>query len=375
MRADGFALRLAAVFAMAFLATMPAYAQTSIPSTPTPAPTGSAPPSLAIPFATIAADLSPVDANLDAATARALELEAEIATLDDDNRALNERIAVTAARVVEQRATVDAAETAFAEATTRYRRRLVEVYKHGTFDPLMLLLSADDLAELISRAGILSRIAEDDSRLVADLNLTAAEARYQQNVLSDLQAQDRALVAAQEARATSLTALLAEQEALVAQLTIEAREAILKVRASSANTRQQWKAASIPVGSTIPRATASVDSRPGLTYLVSAYMPRAYRSSGQVYSAVCSWYGPGFNGRNSASGQTFNEDDFTCASRTLPFGTVLALTRGDRRIIVYVNDRGPYIDGRDLDLSKAAASALGFGGVATVSVEIVVPAQ
>jgi rare lipoprotein A len=100
-------------------------------------------------------------------------------------------------------------------------------------------------------------------------------------------------------------------------------------------------------------------------------MPREYRSTGERYSAVCSWYGPGFNGRNTASGQVFNQDDLTCASRTLPFGTVLALTRGSRRVIVYVNDRGPYIAGRDLDLSKAAAAALGFSGVATVQVEVV----
>jgi len=66
-----------------------------------------------------------------------------------------------------------------------------------------------------------------------------------------------------------------------------------------------------------------------------------------------------------------SSETLTCASRTLPFGTVLALTRGSRRVIVYVNDRGPYIAGRDLDLSKAAAAALGFSGVATVQVEVV----
>jgi rare lipoprotein A len=109
-------------------------------------------------------------------------------------------------------------------------------------------------------------------------------------------------------------------------------------------------------------------------YLVSAYMPRRYRTTGETFIAVCSWYGPGFNGRGTASGQVFNEDDYTCASRTLPFGTLLALSYGERRIIVYVNDRGPFVAGRDLDLSKAAAQALGFGGVEAVHAEVIVPA-
>jgi rare lipoprotein A len=63
----------------------------------------------------------------------------------------------------------------------------------------------------------------------------------------------------------------------------------------------------------------------------------------------------------------------TCASRTLPFGTWLALTRGGNRVIVVVTDRGPFIDGRDLDLSRRAARELGFSGVEPVHVEFVQP--
>jgi rare lipoprotein A len=365
---------LATVALLAIVIT-PARAQTGTPdaSTPaTPTPPFSA---VSIPFAGISADVAAVRGDLDAATARALELEAEISALDADNRAIDERLAVTAARIVDQRAVVETADAHLAEAERRYRTRLVEVYKHGSLDPISLLLSSDTLTELVSRASILSRIAEDDNRVVADLNVAAADARFQQASLSDLQAQDRALKHAQEAHRESVSRLLAEQEALVAQLTVEARETLLQARRLTAETRQQWRLASIPIGTDIPRATAAVDSNPGVSYLISAYMPRAYRSTGETFSAVCSWYGPGFNGRGTASGQVFNEDDLSCASRTLPFGTVLALSRGERRVIVYVNDRGPYIAGRDLDLSKAAAGALGFGGVTTVQAEIVTAVQ
>lgn len=342
----------------------------SLPTTVTPLPSY-----IDIPFTGLSADVSRVQGELDAATARAFELEAEITVLDDDRRALEERLAVTAARLIEQASAVEEADAALAEAEKAFRSRVVAVYKRGSYDILALLLSSDTLTELASRMALLARIVEDDGRVVADLNLAAADARYQQSVLADLQAQDRILEQELESRLTTLSARLAEQESLIIQLTVEAREALLAARQVTASTRQQWRNASIPIGTDIPRAAATVDSQPGLTYVISSYMPRNYRSTGQTYAAVCSWYGPGFNGRGTASGQIFNEDDFTCASRTLPFGTVLALTRGDRRVIVYVNDRGPYIDGRDLDLSKAAATALGFSGVATVQVEVVVPVK
>ncbi len=365
---------IAAIVILAIVVT-PASAQTATPdpsaaATATPAPAGAS-----VPFASLSGAVSGIRKDLDAATTRALELEAEITALDDDNRALDARIAVTTERLVEQQGKVDQADRKLAEAEARYSRRLVAVYKRGSFDPLTVLLTSDSISDLVARAAVLTRIAEGDSRIVSDLNLAAADARYQQTVLADLQVQDRTLRKAQKDRIETLTRLLAEQDALVAQLTVQARDALLQARRFTAETRQQWRGSSIPIGAQIPRATATVDSRPGVTYTVSAYMPRSYTSTGQTFSAVSSWYGPGFNGRGTASGQVFNEDDLTCASRTLPFGTVLALTRGDRHVIVYVNDRGPYIAGRDLDLSKAAAQALGFGGVATVQAEVVLPVQ
>lgn len=353
--------------AMSLVLGASAYAQGSVDTSPTV--------SVDIPFAGLSEELTGISDSLDAATARAFELESQITALESDNRALDERIAVTEQRLIEQQAEVALAQAELESARKRYNDRCVAVYKRGPLDAVTILLTSDTLSELVSRAGVLTRIVEDDSQMVSDLNVALAEARYQQSTLDELKEQDESLRKAQQERMSELTAKLAEQEALVAQLTVEAREALLTARRFTAETRQQWRLSSIPLGTEIPRASASVDSHPGVTYLVSAYMPRQYRSTGQTFRAVSSWYGPGFNGRGTASGQIFNEDDFTCASRTLPFGTVLALTRGERRVIVYVNDRGPYIAGRDLDLSKAAATALGFSGVATVDVEIVTPVQ
>ena len=83
-----------------------------------------------------------------------------------------------------------------------------------------------------------------------------------------------------------------------------------------------------------------------------------------------SWYGPGFNGKKAASGEIFNENAMTAAHRSLPFGTKLRVTdqRTGRQIQVTINDRGPYIGGRIIDLSKAAAGQLGFRNRGTSSV-------
>ncbi|QIA28350.1 septal ring lytic transglycosylase RlpA family protein [Thermaerobacter sp. PB12/4term] len=86
--------------------------------------------------------------------------------------------------------------------------------------------------------------------------------------------------------------------------------------------------------------------------------------------AVASWYGPGFYGRPTASGEIFTGREMTAAHRTMPFGTVLLVTYPEtgRSVRVRINDRGPYVEGRDLDLSEAAAEALGMisAGVARV---------
>jgi rare lipoprotein A len=83
---------------------------------------------------------------------------------------------------------------------------------------------------------------------------------------------------------------------------------------------------------------------------------------------VASWYGPGFHGRLTANGERFNTNSLTAAHRTLPFGTRVRVTNATtgRSVVVRINDRGPFTRGRVIDLSKAAARAIGVTGVAQV---------
>lgn len=87
---------------------------------------------------------------------------------------------------------------------------------------------------------------------------------------------------------------------------------------------------------------------------------------------LASWYGPGFHGRQTASGETYDSRDLTAAHRTLPFGTKLLVRNlaNDRTVWVRVNDRGPFVDGRIIDLSYSAAAALGVVGPGTARVRL-----
>jgi len=327
-----------------------------------------------IPFATTNSAFAALGSQIDEAAAQAIQMERAIDEMRAQSTALSERIKVTEERMRGQLIAVEGAEIALQEATHAYSTHLVAAYKRGIVDPITLLLGSDSLSELVSRMSVLTRIAEDDGRVVTDRNIAAADARYQASVLDDLRAQDTELRRQQDERVRELESTLVIQESVVASLTAEARQVLMTARRLDAETRAQWRASSQPVGVPIPRAEATVLPYT-VAYRISAYMPRTYRTTEERFSAVCSWYGNEFNGRGTASGQVFNEDDFTCASRTLPFGTVLALTHGDARVIVYVNDRGPFVNGRDLDLSKATARELGFSGTATVQAEIIVPAE
>lgn len=79
-------------------------------------------------------------------------------------------------------------------------------------------------------------------------------------------------------------------------------------------------------------------------------------------NGVASWYGPRFHGRQTANGEIFNQNRLTAAHRTLPMGTKVAVTnpRNGKSVEVRINDRGPYVKGREIDLSYAAARALGL---------------
>ena len=90
-------------------------------------------------------------------------------------------------------------------------------------------------------------------------------------------------------------------------------------------------------------------------------------------TGIASWYGAPYHGQRSASGEIYDQEQLTAAHRTLPFGTKVRVHRLDSEVsvVVRINDRGPFVKSRVIDLSHAAAVQLGITGVAPVILEVV----
>lgn len=98
-------------------------------------------------------------------------------------------------------------------------------------------------------------------------------------------------------------------------------------------------------------------------------------TTGYLQTGIASYYGEEYHGRRTASGEIFDKNALTAAHKTLDFGTWVQVTHlgNGRRVTVKINDRGPFVDGRIIDLSERAASDLGMiiSGLAEVGIEIV----
>jgi len=94
---------------------------------------------------------------------------------------------------------------------------------------------------------------------------------------------------------------------------------------------------------------------------------------GAAKAEIATYYGQEFAGHRTASGEKFNPSAMTAAHRTMPFGTRVRVTnsRNGRSIVVRINDRGPFVKGRAIDLSSGAALAIGMGSTGSVRMEVI----
>ena len=133
----------------------------------------------------------------------------------------------------------------------------------------------------------------------------------------------------------------------------------ISTRTVQADARLQGPIATTPpvVASATPVTSAAAQPTP--------------KKHGKIFRGIASWYGSVFNGRKTASGETYNMYDMTACHPTLPFGSMVRVSYRSRSIQCRVNDRGPFIRGRIIDVSIGAARALGMmsAGVVQVSIE------
>ncbi|MHB0976960.1 MAG: septal ring lytic transglycosylase RlpA family protein [Candidatus Aquicultorales bacterium] len=280
---------------------------------------------------------------------------------------LGDKIAVVEKR--KERLTVEflRAEAEFKEKNTAYSRRVVAIYKDQE-QSLAYFLGVRDFEEFMTRIRYLSQIAAADTRLVDELDSRRAQAK---RLRDQAGIENAALLKIHQALAAErrrYERLLADASTRLTGLQVlyeqERQEAVKEMAKARA-------AVSLPLGTSPTLRMVPVRPHAEL-FAATTKMPASFRATGTVLRGVASWYGNEFHGRRTANGETYNQMDFTAASKELPFGTYLAVTYKGERVIVRVNDRGPYIEGRIIDLSKGAAQALGLG-LGEVTAEIVVP--
>ncbi|MDQ3503899.1 MAG: septal ring lytic transglycosylase RlpA family protein, partial [Actinomycetota bacterium] len=179
-----------------------------------------------------------------------------------------------------------------------------------------------------------------------------------------------AQVAGARATAAQAAAAIAEQTRLAA-----AQNRLTTVRSTLDSASATVTSALTPAQTR--RSLAARAGEAPLLALVEAAgsgYPQGYAASGSLLTGLASWYGPGFVGSPTASGTPYDPERLTCAHKTLPLRTVLRVSANGRSVSCLVNDRGPYVGPRILDLSRAGSRALGFDGVQQVTIEILAPA-
>ncbi len=119
---------------------------------------------------------------------------------------------------------------------------------------------------------------------------------------------------------------------------------------------------------------ASVSLFTGCARKTSAHVPPPVKPAriGETQTGIASWYGVPYNGRRSANGEIYDMEKLTAAHRTFPFDTWVEVTNlsNDKRVDVRITDRGPFVDGRIIDLSRAAAREIDLVAAGIVRVRI-----
>ncbi len=112
-------------------------------------------------------------------------------------------------------------------------------------------------------------------------------------------------------------------------------------------------------------------------FFASSQGPAVPAARPAYQSGIASWYGDPFHGRKTASGEIFDKADFTAAHKLLPFGTIVLVRNADNglEVTVRINDRGPYVGTRIIDLSQAAGVRIGLDKTGTANVQLFIVSE
>jgi rare lipoprotein A (peptidoglycan hydrolase) len=334
-----------------------------------------------MPAVPAAAAPSVADKQAEAAKARDAmrRMQTDLAAGMTDYVQVSGRLASTRAEIAANSKRLGTLQARLKTLDTRLAGRADFMYRTSDASALDMLFGASTFEDFLQRLDLLSRIALQDASLIAE----AKSARIESTAIqAKLRTRESDLVGLRDKTAAQrdrMASQLATQRAYFRSISSDVAAMIAaQVRAERpAPTQSQSGSGGSGgySGSGNGLAAATVEGRTG-SYYVMADEPRRYRPSGVGMTCEASEYGVADNGTGTSSGRPLSDSELTCAHKTLPFGTRVAVTHAGRRVIVVVTDRGPFAPpGRDLDLTHRAASLLGLDGVGNVHYEVVVPAS
>jgi len=270
----------------------------------------------------------------------------------------------------QQRLDLADANARLKEAEDRYNTtlkifewRLSAIYKLGEHPFYEILFSSENFTDALAQISYLTAISENDRKLVNRVKSEAEEVRALHELVDNLK----------QTRAEDLNELKRQREQLQAQVESGKKQidaAMLNLARTQAQERDEETRRLAEEAALDDAGGGYLVSGPSVPVLIGSSPPPGLQPSGVILRGVASWYGPGFHGNRTASGERYNMYAYTAAHKTLPFGTWLKVTYRGRSVFVRINDRGPYIGNRILDLSKASADALGLSGIGYVTAEI-----
>ena len=285
---------------------------------------------------------------------QARRLEREIAVLEEklakaqqDRITISQRLQEVEQSIVNCYLQIDAAEAEVDNAKRNLNDKLRYLYIESRRDALVKLFGSRDISDFVTKLDYLLRIATGEAGAFGELKTKRDKLRRSQDQLIVFRQEEAKLARDNDAMAI---------ESIIAQKRNELAEVNGSIIANQ-----------LPA----TRTAAPTDFSPNRVY--EQPDENCFVRTGQMLSGYSTWYGDEFQGRPTASGEIFDQYAFTCAHKTLPFGTWLRVTSKGRSVIVKVNDRGPLVKGRMLDLSRGAAEVIGLSGVQWVDCEIVVP--
>jgi len=279
-------------------------------------------------------------------------------------QAAQQRLDGARSRLAASRVEIAAATRSLGVAQAVLASSLVASYKNGRDDAVSYVLAAGSFTDLVDRVDLLQRSQRSDRDLMAQID--ADRGRLEQQRQAQQQAATAAAAAVADARAARarLDAAIARGHSLLAQTTSQIRSLLAAER-----NRRATLARSDGSGGTGSGGGGGTGSGGG-----SGSGGGGSGSGGgtsRVFYGECTWYGPGFAGHRTASGEVFDPEKLTAASPWLPFGTQLRVTSTvtGLSVQVRVNDRGPFGRGV-LDLSAHAARIIHLSGWQRVRIEI-----